>query len=354
MEPNRPRSREKNVTSGGSGVGRRGSGLGSGPVGQGGPGRPSGGGINKGAAIGGGGGLVALIVVLIAVFGGGGSGGGSSELLGTLLGGDTGSYYSEYTDNAGQAPAGYSAYDFTGSNGGTTANDADTGSVDQSVASGTRNKYTTIAGNGQDNVTIMVYMCGTDLESKHGMASSDLSEMASANLGSNVNIIAYTGGCSKWKTSGISNTTNQIYQVKDGGLKCLVKDDGEKSMTEPATLSGFIQYCSTNFPANRYELIMWDHGGGSVSGYGYDEKFKNKGSMNLAGIRTALRNGGVKFDFIGFDACLMATAETALMLNEFGDYMIASEETEPGIGWYYPNWLNKLGQNPSMSTLDIG
>ncbi|MBR3630432.1 MAG: peptidase C11 [Oscillospiraceae bacterium] len=354
MEPNRPRSRDKNVTSGGSGVGRRGSGLGSGPVGQGGHGQPSGGGFGKRAAIagGGGGGLILLVVVAIMIFGGKG---GSSGMLGTLLGGgDTGSYYSSYTGSTsqGQTPAGFNNYDMP--DYGSTANDAVTGSVDQTVASGSRGKYTTIAGNGQDTVTIMVYMCGTDLESKYGMASSDLSEMASANLGSNVNILAYTGGCSKWKTSGISNSTNQIYQVTNGGLKCLVKDDGEKVMTEPATLTGFINYCATNFPANRYELIMWDHGGGSVSGYGYDEKFKSKGSMSLAGVRNALQNSGVKFDFIGFDACLMATAETALMLNDYADYMIASEETEPGIGWYYTNWLNKLGQNPSMPTLEIG
>ena len=53
--------------------------------------------------------------------------------------------------------------------------------------------------------------------------------------------------------------------------------------------------------------------------------------MGLANINKALKDGGVKFDFIGFDACLMATAETALMLDQHADYLIASEETEPGI-----------------------
>ena len=76
--------------------------------------------------------------------------------------------------------------------------------------------------------------------------------------------------------------------------------------------------------------------------------------MTLAGINQALSDGGVKFDFIGFDACLMATAETALMLDSHADYMIASEETEPGVGWYYTNWLTKLGGNTSMATTDIG
>ncbi|MBQ7093024.1 MAG: peptidase C11, partial [Clostridia bacterium] len=100
--------------------------------------------------------------------------------------------------------------------------------------------------------------------------------------------------------------------------------------------------------------IFWDHGGGSVSGFGYDEKFASSGSMSLAGIDKALTAGGVKFDFVGFDACLMATTENALMLTKHADYMIASEETEPGIGWYYTDWLTKLSENTSMSTIEIG
>ena len=76
--------------------------------------------------------------------------------------------------------------------------------------------------------------------------------------------------------------------------------------------------------------------------------------MTLSQISKALRDGGVKFDFVGFDACLMATAETALMLNPYADYMIASEETEPGIGWYYTNWLTALGSNTSIPTVDLG
>ena len=330
---NRPLSRKKNYQAGGTGAYRRGSGLGTGPVGQGAGSSGGGGGVNR-AAIGGGGSLLIVIaVVLFNLLGKGGSGGGTN----------VGS-----PSNYGTAPAGYEAVDTTGytASGGTAA--------DTTVASGSRDKYTAIKGGGKDTVTMMVYMCGTDLESKYGMASSDLSEMAAAKYGDNVNIIVYTGGCKGWKTKGISSSVNQVYQVKSGGLKALISDDGSKAMTDPDTLSAFIKYCNKNFPADRNELILWDHGGGSVSGYGYDEKNSSKGSMGLAGINKALKDGGVKFDFVGFDACLMATAETALMLNEHADYLIASEETEPGIGWYYTNWLNKLGENTSMPTVEIG
>jgi hypothetical protein len=50
----------------------------------------------------------------------------------------------------------------------------------------------------------------------------------------------------------------------------------------------------------------------------------------------------------------MATTETALMLSEHADYLIASEETEPGIGWYYTDWLTRLSENTSMPTVEIG
>lgn len=319
MEQKRPRSRNKNVTSGGNGVHKRGNGLGSGNVGgQDYSGKGSSG-VPKRAIAGGSGGALLLIILMMIFKGAGG-----------FLGND-----SDNSDTSG-----YSASTET--------------KVNNTVAKGSREKYTKILGNNQDKITIMVYMCGTDLESKYKMASSDIEEMKNATLGNNIDIILYTGGCSQWQSNNISSNVNQIYQIKDGNLISLVQDDGKKAMTSPETLSGFIKYCNKNFPANRNELILWDHGGGSVSGYGYDEKYKSSGSMNLGGINQALKDGGVKFDFIGFDACLMATAENAFMLDEYADYLIASEETEPGIGWYYTEWLTELGKNTSMPTVDIG
>jgi hypothetical protein len=100
-------------------------------------------------------------------------------------------------------------------------------------------------------------------------------------------------------------------------------------------------------------LIMWDHGGGSLTGYGYDELYPND-SMSLDEFNEALKDGGCTFDFIGFDACLMATLETALVCEQYADYFIASEATEPGTGWYYTNWLSSLSADPAMSTLDVG
>ncbi len=410
--------RRKNVTGTGKKIFRRGEGLGTGPVGNpdayagrdekpqssqhssasaggagfGATGKTTGTGgrrSNSGGRL-----PLPLILILLAVFvfGGGGSG-----LLSGLLGGSSsGSYDEGYTAptstnnyqsqttqsqttsglSTGSASASVSPYSgmtgsllqslFTGGSGmtgmgGSTSTgwsdnsaNAQRGVLRTDVAAGSRDKYTKIVGSGKDTVTILVYMCGTDLESKNGMGTNDLQEMLKAQYGSNINVIVYTGGCASWRNNVVSSKTNQIYRVADGNLETLVADAGAKVMTDPNTLSEFIKWGAKNYPANRMNLIFWDHGGGSVSGYGYDEKNPRSGSMSLSGINKALKDGGVKFDFIGFDACLMATMENALMLNNYADYLIGSEETEPGVGWYYTNWLTKLGQNTSMPTIEIG
>ncbi len=274
---------------------------------------------------------------------------GIGNMIGTA---GTGSYdaasdLSQFTGDQ----ANYNGWTDLNGNSSSTGN---TGTVNTQTVTSARSKYTTIKGGGQDTVTVMVFMCGTDLESNYKMGTSDLQEMLNSGCGGNVNLIIYTGGCKKWQNNVISNQYNQIYQVKNGQLTRLSDNAGTGAMTDPKTLSDFIKVCAQNFPANRYELILWDHGGGSVSGYGYDEKQSKKDTMDLSEISKALKDGGVKFDMIGFDACLMATAETALMLDAYGDYMVASEEAEPGIGWYYTEWLRQLTQNPSMDTVTLG
>ncbi len=352
-----PRNRQKNVTGSGNGAHRRGSGLGTGPVGSGsgmgnGSGGPQRGGGSKMGVI------IAVIILLLggggglgSLLGGGGSTGSGTGATGGSLGGDLISGVASVALGSGFGANTFSQVSGTSSAWVDTAN---TGNLNRDVAPEARARYTEILGDGKDTVTIMVYMCGTDLESKYGMATNDLKEMAGATLSDKVNIIAYTGGCRQWKSTNISNSKNQIWQVKSGGMNLLEADMGNAAMTDPATLTEFIKYCAKNYPANRQMLIFWDHGGGSLSGYGYDETHASSGSMTLSGINTALKNAGQKFDFIGFDACLMATVETDLMVSNYADYIIASEETEPGVGWYYTNWLTDLSANTSMPTIEIG
>ena len=323
---NRPHSRGKTVGSGTVHAGRGRRVSTSGPVGSGGRGDGSGGGNRgvptRGLGLGG---IVLIVIVAIFLLKGGGSG-----FLSGLLGGGGGESGSGHIDTS----ASYSK-------------------VDYSVDPAARAKRVTPVGNGEDIVNVMIYMCGTDLESKHGMASADLDEMMKSKIGDNVNVIVMTGGCKQWRKSNISSSRNQIFKVETGHMVPLEENFGTSSMTDPNNLTKFIQYCDKKFGATRNCLIMWDHGGGSLSGYGYDEKNSNSGSMTLAMFSDALKKAGVTFDFIGFDACLMATLETALVCDQYADYLIASEETEPGTGWYYTSWLQKLSEDPSMATVDV-
>ncbi len=366
MDP-RSSNRQKTTTGNSKGVHRRGEGLGTGPVGRQDTyqGRTSSGGGNRAAKIGGGSGtlIIIIIIVIMMLRGGGGSGLGSTGSDSSGLGSGMTDYTSTSTSNVGTGASTTSFGDvgslFGGFAGGSTSTGwqnglNNTGKLNTDVAAGSRDKYTTILGNGQDTVTVMVFMCGTDLESRSGMATNDLGEMAKANIPDNLNIIVYTGGCNGWKTSGISSSVNQIYRVRSGKMELLVDDDGDRAMTDPNTLVRFINYCTENYPANRQALIFWDHGGGSITGYGYDEKHKNAGSMDLSEINQALKSTGQKFDWIGFDACLMATLETAQMCSNYADYLIASEETEPGVGWYHTKWVDAIGANTSIPTLELG
>ena len=234
--------------------------------------------------------------------------------------------------------------------------DVDTSSedVDLTVSSGARNKYTKILGNNNDEVTVMVYMIGTDLESQSGAGTKDINEMLYADLNDNINIIIQTGGCKRWNNSVISSSNIERYVIAGGKFNKLNPKIKNGPMTDKDTLSSFIQYSSSNFPANRYFLILWDHGGGSVTGYGYDEKYPQAGSMSPDIIAEALKDGGVKFDAVGFDACLMANLETAIAIEPYADYLIGSEETEPGCGWYYTNFLSELDKNTSIPTVKLG
>ena len=215
-----------------------------------------------------------------------------------------------------------------------------------------RPHYTTIIGNGQDVYTLMIYLVGTDLESEDGAASADLREMLAATLGDKVNLLVQTGGTRLWQAGGLSNGKVQRWLIRDGEMT-LLQDLGRVNMGQASTLADFLSFGAEHYPANRYGLIMWDHGGGAVFGFGWDELFDDD-NLGLDELVAALSRANLKFDFIGFDACLMASLEVALLLEPYADYLISSQETEPGSGWYYTDFLNMLGQNSSLSTFELG
>lgn len=215
-----------------------------------------------------------------------------------------------------------------------------------------RDNYTKLLGDGKDTVTLMVYMVGADLESESGCATMDLQEMLNATQGDKLNVVVQTGGCSYWHNNLVSAGEVQRWNIRDGNMQEL-ENLGSQSMLTADSVTDFIQYSVEKYPASRYMLVFWDHGGGSLYGYGSDETFPDD-VLYLPDIAQALKDTDVKFDLVGFDACLMGSLETAYMLEPYADYLIGSEETEPGYGWDYTGWMTYLGENPSVDTVDLG
>jgi len=203
--------------------------------------------------------------------------------------------------------------------------------------------------------TIMIYMNGSDLESEHGAATDDLIEILESGLKSDyANIIIFTGGSKAWQNDLIPEYDCVIWEVADGDIYRLVSI-GLHNMMNAGTLSGFIDFSMYNFPADKYGLVLWDHGGGSISGYGHDELFGDDNmpllDFNLALKRSAAAN--TRLEFIGFDTCLLGSVEMAVIAADYADYMIASEDLIPGDGWDY-HFLSVLNDEPNMDGATLG
>lgn len=217
-----------------------------------------------------------------------------------------------------------------------------------------REQWTKLKGNGNDTVTIMIYMCAADLESQSGLATKDIQEMASATLNNKVRIIIECGGTTKWSLNGLTAGKNYRIIVESGSYTIL-ETNKRTSMVSPENLTDFINFCTENFPADRNMLILWDHGAGAVDGWGYDEYYSatSGDTLTINELQDALYAAGTKFDFIGFDACLMSCMEVACVLYDYADYMIASEDYESGYGWEYQYWLSALSENTSIPTVEL-
>ncbi|MEG0876900.1 MAG: clostripain-related cysteine peptidase, partial [Oscillospiraceae bacterium] len=201
------------------------------------------------------------------------------------------------------------------------------------------------------------YLCGSDLESNYGAATSDLQEMMEVTLPENVKIVIQTGGAATWQNDIISTETLQRYVYDSEGLK-LLEEQPSASMGEEATLSEFLSFAKENYPAKHTAVTMWNHGGGSVSGASFDELYEMD-SLDLNEMRGAFTTAfeadeaNQPIDIIGFDTCLMATVDVANTFTDIAKYLVASEETEPGNGWLYSGWVGALAEDPTIEPLEL-
>ena len=238
--------------------------------------------------------------------------------------------------------------------------------------------------------TIMLYDCGSNLETDAGLATYNLLQILESHFSADddIKFLVMTGGSHTWQIdaednlvfpdgvalpedavveydsakreyaetpsdskSQVSNVYNQIWEAKgadaaenpgkmvllDGNGITGAENEAVKSqnelMSDPDTLKAFINYGATNYQAEKYDLILWDHGGGPQGGFGVDEhrddlsdSWNHPDTMSFAGIVDALSDNAVtnndadgdgkkdKFDFVDFDACLMNSVELALAM----------------------------------------
>ena len=120
-----------------------------------------------------------------------------------------------------------------------------------------------------------------------------------------------------------------------------------QSMADPETLTDFIRWGAENYPAKKYALVLWDHGGGSKTGLFIDELFDGD-VMYLDELSAACADGGVHLEAVLFDACLMANLETAYAVKDSANWMIASEELVAGKGSAVDDWLQQLYISPYL------
>ena len=189
-------------------------------------------------------------------------------------------------------------------------------------------------------------------------------------------------------------------------------DIGEANMGDGKVLSDFVTWGMTKYPANRYMLVIWDHGQGwrlflsdlLKRGRALTKSRAIGLNDDLASLRSSsvlLRNAsgvaglngetapfrsapgspyrsasndetnddvlfnremedslkkslaGKKLDVIGFDACLMSMVETAYAFHDVARYLVASEELEPGLGWKYDDWLSTIVANPTQDASSL-
>lgn len=205
------------------------------------------------------------------------------------------------------------------------------------------------------SATVLVYLNGSDLESEAGEASADISEMLKSGIGTNANVVIQTLGTKQWQDHGIASDHSQRHVVRNGKLELVDDSLGQLDTTSADTLSDFIRWGVQNYPADRYMLVLWDHGAGPVYGFGYDEFQSDYSALTLDEIQTALKqNANAHFDIIGMDCCIMSSLETYSVLAPYCSYAILSEDFEPGIGWSYANWMSLLERNPTVDAKQLG
>ena len=209
-------------------------------------------------------------------------------------------------------------------------------------------------------------MVGSDLEEDGLAATIDLWELIDGyvNLPNHqaVEVIVAFGGANKdgWRGMKFANISQLISDLGDQEFgnetapgAYLYRADGAH-MGDESSLKLFLDYLRDGYvDFDLRFLTFWDHGN-SYKGFGNDTNFNgDELSMDEIGRAFQRSQAGV-FDLIGFDACLMASVEVAKVMEPHAEYMIASEELEPGHGWLWSEVIRLYTQGEDVVEAGIG
>lgn len=214
------------------------------------------------------------------------------------------------------------------------------------------------ASEGEDMAewTVMFYLCGTDLESNSAMATFNLKAIAKTRPVPEVNMIVETGGAREWHAQelgmDVDPTKLERWSYTDQGFE-KVGEAELASMGEQSTLQDFLVWTQENYPAKKYQLILWDHGGASISGVVFDELHQFS-SLQLFDIAGALANSGIHLETFMTDTCLMATLETVEAVAPYANYFVGCEESLPGYGCNYASFIQYLYDDPACDGAMLG
>ncbi len=203
----------------------------------------------------------------------------------------------------------------------------------------------------------------------------DLNEAERAGSSDRVTVVAqmdrFQGA---YSGDGNWTSTRRYLVTQDDDLNAihseLVSDLGEVNMSDGNTLVDFATWAIESYPADRYVLVLSDHGmgwpggwsdpapGGRDSGQAPLISALKGDHLYLSEIDQALgevrqQTGLDKFDIVGMDACLMSQLEVYAALQPHARFAVASEETEPALGWAYTAFLQKLVANPDMDPAQL-
>jgi hypothetical protein len=208
--------------------------------------------------------------------------------------------------------------------------------------------------------TVMVYVNAKNNLESYGL--KDVNEMEMVGSTPEVNIVAELGRIKGYSTADGDWTGSRRYLVtKDADTSKLTSpvlmEIPRSDMGKWENLVEFVKWSQEKYPAKNYALVIWNHGSGwnktgesEGKGISYDDESGNH--ITTQQLKMALDSTG-KISILSMDACLMQMMEVAYEARKGADYIVASEETEPGDGYTYDTFLAPLIAKPGMTPAQL-